>query len=519
MPCLGLIDEASHLLTLRRCIAAFLLILSSMALAQKAPATDPLGRTNPRSAVSGFLEACQSNDFTRAAQYLDLSHFPETLRAEAGPRLARQLEDILNSNSSFSPLRLTQNPQGSMQDPSNPNIERVTTVKARGGNVTLDLERIDSTNAPSVWLFSPSTVAAIPRLAVNPSQSALASKLPRLLVAIEFLGTALWQWLLLIAIALGMIVVFRLVSAFIGSSSRNLAARTHHDGGWLWVRPIIEPLLVFVFVAIFAIAERWVGPSALSRLYIGRFLLLVIVCSFAWGTINLIDLFLRRLNTMLDARQRVVSHSLIYLGRRLARAIVVISAAIVILSNWGYNMTTIIAGLGVGGIAVALAAQQTIANIFGGVSVIGDNPVMVGDFGNFGGLIGTVEDIGMRSTRVRTLSRTLVSVPNGSFAGMNLENYSLRDKMLFNPTIQIKRSSAKDQIRACMKALEQMLSNNKTVELGPTPVRLSSYSAASFGVEIFAYVLTSDINEYYKVESELYFAVDDVITRSGVELA
>ena len=94
------------------------------------------------------------------------------------------------------------------------------------------------------------------------------------------------------------------------------------------------------------------------------------------------------------------------------------------LSNWGYNTATLVAGLGVGGIAVALAArEQTIANVFGGVSIIGDRPVGIGEFGKFGDFVGrTVEDIGMRSTRIRTLNRTVVSVPNSSFAGYNLKN-------------------------------------------------------------------------------------------------
>src|SRR5579875_2547702 len=181
-------------------------------------------------------------------------------------------------------------------------------------------------------------------------------------------------------------------------------------------------------------------------------------------------------------------------------------------------MTTIVAGLGIGGIAVALAAQQTIANVFGGVAVIGDAPVLVGDFGNFGGVIGTVEDIGLRSARVRTLNRTVVSIPNSSFAGMNLENYAVRDKILFNPTFQVKRSTPKDQIRQLIKGLTEMLNGNKNVEVGPTPVRISAYSAGSFTVELFAYVLTPDIDEYYKHQAELYFAIDEVVSSSGVEL-
>jgi MscS family membrane protein len=209
----------------------------------------------------------------------------------------------------------------------------------------------------------------------------------------------------------------------------------------------------------------------------------------------------------------------IYLGRRTLKTVIAIFAAILILDNWGFNMTTIIAGLGVGGIAIALAAQQTIANVFGGVSVISDAPVMVGDFGSFGGVIGTVEDIGLRSVRVRTSSRTMVSIPNSAFAGMNLENYSVRDKILFNPSLSVKRAASKDQVRHLMQSLHQMLQENKQVEIGPAPIRISGYNAASYVIEVFSYVLTTDIDEYYKYQAELFLAIDGVVVASGVELA
>jgi MscS family membrane protein len=192
---------------------------------------------------------------------------------------------------------------------------------------------------------------------------------------------------------------------------------------------------------------------------------------------------------------------------------------IIVLDNWGYHMTTMIAGLGVGGIAVALAAQSTIANVFGGVSVIGDGPVMIGDFGNFGGVLGTVEAIGMRSTRVRTLNRTLMSIPNSAFAGMNLENYADRDKILFNPTLQVKRGTPKEKMRQLMKSLENLLKSDKRMEVGPTPIRLNNFTAASFTMEIFAYALTPDIDEFYKIEADLFLEIDEALNSAGVDLA
>src|SRR5207245_10950549 len=100
----------------------------------------------------------------------------------------------------------------------------------------------------------------------------------------------------------------------------------------------------------------------------------------------------------------------------------------------------------------------------------------------------------------------------------NRDNYAERHKMLFNPTSQVKRPTPKDNVRHFMNALQDILSSNKKVEIGPTPVRISGYSAASFAIEIFAYVLTQDINEFYKHEADLFLAIDDAVTAANVEL-
>jgi MscS family membrane protein len=500
-------------------LALFSAFIQTCGAASGSPA-DPLNRLNPRSTVTAFLQACHQGDYSKAAQYLDLSHIPERQKAQQGPTLARDIESLLNSASSFDALQLSQNSQGNLEDDPDPAIEHVTTVTSNDQQFTIELQRNQPASGPAIWVFSANTVAKVPQLVPVPStESRIEARLPRFLVATLLLGTPLWKWIALLLVALLLFAIFRLLVRLFDRFERSLTSRFHKTGSIAWVQAIVDPLLVLLSVIIFRIIEVMIAPAALSRLYIGRALLLVIVGSFAWGLINLLDYLIVRLDRRLNHRQRVVSSSIIYLGRRTLKAVISIVAAILILDNWGFNMTTIIAGLGVGGIAVALAAQQTIANVFGGVSVIGDAPVMVGDFGNFGGVIGTVEDIGLRSARVRTLNRTVMSIPNSAFAGMNLENYAVRDKILFNPSFPIKRGTSKDQIRQLIKGLRDMLEKNKQVEIGPTPVRISAYSAASFTVEIFAYILTPDIDEYYKHQAELYLAIDEVVASSSVELA
>jgi small-conductance mechanosensitive channel len=116
----------------------------------------------------------------------------------------------------------------------------------------------------------------------------------------------------------------------------------------------VDPILILVIVALFRIVEQIIAPAALARLYIGRGLLLVVVASVAWGVVNLLDYLIVRIDRRLNQRQRLVSHSVIYLARRTLKTVIAVLAAILILDSWGFDMMTMVAGLGVGGIAVVL---------------------------------------------------------------------------------------------------------------------------------------------------------------------
>jgi len=483
------------------------------------PPADSLGRENPRSAVTGFLEACQSQDYQKAAQYLDLRGFSATYRNENGPELAKKLEAVLNSDPHFSVLRLSRNPERDFSS-SNPNREPVATITQGGQAITLDLEPITPQDGgPQVWLFSPDTVSALPKIRVSNTAPAIQRYLPPFLLSQEMLQTPLWKWLALVLIAFLMISLSRLLDWLLVVLMELLERRSRWRWRAAWLEALVRPTRVILWLLALRIGIGVVDPSAIARLYIGRGMELVFVWSVAWCVIQLVDLLMNHLEQGLDTPQQLASRTLLRLGRRTANLIIAVFAVLVILQNWGYNTSTLIAGLGVGGIAVALAAQQTIANVFGGVSLIGDHPIRIGEFGKFGDMIGVVEDIGMRSTRIRTLNRTVVSVPNSNFAGLNLENYSIRDKILFNPTFQIKRSASDEQVRALIDGLTRMISNRRDLQPVPTPARLVGLASGSFAIEVFCYVLTPDIDSFYKVQSELLLSINDIFKASNIELA
>jgi MscS family membrane protein len=204
---------------------------------------------------------------------------------------------------------------------------------------------------------------------------------------------------------------------------------------------------------------------------------------------------------------------------KVIKIVIFVLAVAAILSNWGYNTTTVLAGVGVGGLAVALAAQKTIENLFGGVSVISDRPVLVGDTCKFGDRTGTVEEIGLRSTRIRTPDRTLVTVPNGQFASMTLENLSRRDRIWFHPRLSLTRKTSPSQMRQLLDSISGLLGSNPKVDSLGSSVRFAAVGAYSLDLDVSAYILTSDDDEFSRIQQELLLRLLEAVEGAGTRLA
>jgi MscS family membrane protein len=291
------------------------------------------------------------------------------------------------------------------------------------------------------------------------------------------------------------------------------------------LRPLVDvpafrgPLRVCLVVAAFRAALEIAPPATLPRLFIERALALIFFLAVAWAATVVIDLFAARWHSHLDPRVQAVSYSVLPLGRQVLKLSLFLIAILGVLSAWGYNTSTILAGLGVGGLAIALAAQKTIENLFGGISVIGDRPVLVGDVCRFGDRTGTVMHIGLRSTRLRTAERTIISVPNGQFSSMALENISGRDKIWFHPTMNLRRDTTSDQLLQVLSSFQEILSGHSKVESGPIPVRFIGVGPYSLDVEVAAYIKTSDYDEFLALQQELLLRMLQAVEHAGTALA
>src|SRR5207248_8777527 len=172
--------------------------------------------------------------------------------------------------------------------------------------------------------------------------------------------------------------------------------------------------------------------------------------------------------------------------------LVLFLAVVLLLHNAGVNVSAMLAGLGIGGIALALAAQKTLENLFGGITVISSKAIRVGDFCQLADQLGTIEDIGLGSTRVRTLNNTVLTIPNAKVSQMNLENYSMRQKIWFHHVFGLRSDTSPEQMRQVLSEVTQMLRSDRRVEKESARIRLIQFGASSLQVEIFAYVKTTD---------------------------
>jgi MscS family membrane protein len=341
--------------------------------------------------------------------------------------------------------------------------------------------------------------------------------LPSFWVDTRVLEIALWQWLALPVLTLAAWLAARVLAFALGRPLRALAVRTLGEDHA--ARSALPPVRLLLGALLFRAAVGAVGLSVPVHRVVAWLAGALAWVAVVWLGARIADAAALRLGARLVEQGQNGFASLLPVGARVVKVLLGAIASLAILQGLGVNVTGILAGLGVGGLAVALAAQKTVENLFGGVSLVADQPVRVGDFCRFGDRIGTVEAIGLRSTRVRTLDRTLVTIPNADFSAEQLENYAERDRIWLKVVLGLRYETTPDRLRQVLERLRKLLKDDPRVDPDPARVRFVAFGAYSLDVEIFAYIRTSDINEFLAIREELLLAMMDVVAECGTGFA
>jgi MscS family membrane protein len=475
---------------------------------------DALGRDTPRGTVLGFLTAARRGDEELASQYLDTG-----LTGQAAAALAHQLFVVLDARLPARLAQISDAPEGSLSNPLKPNQDVVGTVSSDRGDVGIVVERFQRQNAASVWLFSNATLAAIPGVYEEIAASPIETGLPRFLTNTRLKGIRLFEWLVvLLGIPLfyfAAVLLNRILSPIVGfiwSRGFRRSSRPQRS-----VLPLPARLLVLVVLSRIVLSN--LSLSLLVRQLWNSTASLLAIAGVVWLLILLtgeIEQYVRR---RLPAANVAAATALVRLLRRAVDVLVVFVGLLVLLRHFGVDPTPALAGLGVGGIAVALAAQKTLENVIAGASLIFDQAVRVGDSLKMGEISGTVEHIGLRSTRIRTMDRTIVSVPNSQIANASLETISARDKYWFHPIVQLRYETTSDQLQTVIEGIKELLGRHPAIEPESVRVRLLRLGTFSLDVEAIAYLQARDWNQFLEIQERLLFDVTEIVNRAGTGIA
>jgi MscS family membrane protein len=488
--------------------------------AQSEEVEQELDRANPRGAMLAFLDASRSGDFERAARHMDLSRLPAAERESKGPLLARRLKLVLDRELWVDLEMLSAEPQGHLDDGLPSRRDRVGTIDAEGGPIEITLERVRNAEGELHWVVSARTVALIPDLYAKYGWGRLADWLPDTAFRSELLNVQLWQWLaLLTLVVVAYTVSWLIVRVGLVNALRPFTKRTETTLDDELLSLTTGPLRLAVAVMLFTVGVLSLGLAPPAARFFQGVEQVLIVVALTWLLLRLVDIGGHLTERKLVRDGQSTALTLVPLGRKGLKLAVIALASLAALDSFGFDVTALIAGLGVGGLAIALAAQKTLENLFGGATLLADRPVRVGDFCRFGDKVGTVEEIGLRSTRVRTLDRTVVTVPNTEFSTLQLENFAAREKIWFHPRLGLRYETTPDQLRYVLVELRRMLYAHPKVDPDPARVRFVGFGASSLDLDIYAYVRTSDYNTYLEIAEDLNLRIMDIVAKAGTGFA
>lgn len=241
---------------------------------------------------------------------------------------------------------------------------------------------------------------------------------------------------------------------------------------------------------------------------------------FFWALARAVDVAQQQVSGSAWIRERPGTRSLVTLGSKFGQVFLLAVGVVALLSELGYPVASLLAGLGIGGLAVALAAQKTLENLFGALALGADQPLREGDFVSAEGLlVGTVESIGLRSTRIRTLDRTLISIPNGKLAELRLETFAVRDRLRLACTLGLVLETTEQQMRTVLAGLERVLRAHPKLWPEGVTVRFKEIGAFSLNLEINAWFDTTNWDEFMLIREETLLSFLRVIEDTGARLA
>ena len=481
------------------------------------PTSDLLGRDIPHSAMMGLLKSSERGDYETAARYLQ----PTAGQRKNLAEVAQQFHALQGYFKGNVGLLRSDDPNGTVEPGLPPDEVRAGVLVVGGMTVDVILVRVDDPSSGKIWLISKKTVASIPTLYAQMESEAptvVDRIIPSALTGRRLLGMSLAKWLgWLLSIPISWLLAWLLaflfsVPTWILCKLRELPFRS------IWKTRVGMPLECVIAILIHGLIVSLLAPPLLYRVHYFRFLAALLVGCLLWLVSVIADRAFEHVVNRMRA-QRKGGEAILILMQRLNRILLLIIGLVAALAIFGLNVKTTLAGLGIGGLAIALGAQKTLENLIAGVSLLLDKGLGIGDLCQIDTQLGTVEDIGLRSLKLRTLDQNLSIVPNGLLAQMQFQNMARRSKLLINQTFLLRIETQAEQLRFVLNHVQNMLDQHPSIERETCRVRVMSFAGAAFQLELFAYGETGNYAQFTEIRQDVILKIAEIVEASGTGFA
>ena len=476
---------------------------------------ETVAKISPRARVRNLLAVISGESAQPLADNFDTrdTKFLKYVRTNS---VVVAFPDLLDRYGSLIPIGLiSDEPNGSEEVGLKANFEKVGEIDIQGEQYPILLELIEKKDGEKQWLVSQQTIYDLFALVDYVDESLINQVLPAFLIDHKWRGAPIGQWLgvfLLGAIcfAIGW-VISAVLSHFV--SKYNDSHPGSRRGQVL--KALSIPLGIILAIILFLGIIRFLEVSIIIRQDFSVLTLTAVwlaIFSFAW---SLVDNVTAHGEDVFRQKNKVSSLSLIIFFRATAKAVIICLAFMMILTSNGIDVTTGLAALGIGGIALALGAQKAIENLVGSIIIILDQPIRVGDFIQVGTMLGTVEGIGLRSTRIRTLSDTIVTFPNGTLSSERIENYTLRRRFLIRTKLNLRYETKTDDIKAITSGMRDYLTDHQRVSDESMRVVFVGYGAASLDIEVMCYVYAEDYTAFLYCQEDILLGLTEIVENNN----
>jgi len=454
---------------------------------------DEFNRGVPRSSLKGYLKAARDGDFERAAKYLDLRYLPDSIDPGQGPQLARQLKIALDKVIWFDLAIISADPDGIPDDGLSADRDNIGRIKTPKKTVDILMQQVARSDGVLIWKISNQTVAEIPHLYEYYGYGPFEESLSKIFPDTQFLGWQVWQWVLWL---LNMVLTF--VLAFIITWIVNLLVGRKDTAMRQQIKRFVAwPVRFLLWLLLEQVGLSFIGLSMTMRTAF-RFDP-VLPFLLTWTAVRLVDLLVFWWGERLRRNGREDAIVLLRPARTAIRVTIIIAALLFWLDNMGLKVSTLLAGLGVGGLAVALAAQDTLKNLLGSVMILLDKPYKVGQRIVAKGHDGIVEEIGLRSTRIRLLTGHQTTIPNDEMAKIDIENIGQRPHIRRLANIGITYDTPPEKIEKAVDIILKILDNHEGMDPElPPRAYFNEYDPYSLNILVLYWYHPADYWGYMK---------------------